>query len=230
MARGLKENLDNQRKDPDSYGLETIPDRSTDEGLATLRSRREALEGRRKAVEQRWQDIQRQMLESRRSDSIEFLVESFLRDPEISPPWQHSLREELGMLDQTRNGLRQALERIDFELLDCEARLDAAACRAVAALHRRNVRDTINKMLAVHQSIVKQDNLRLELNARGVHRTGQLLAFAHGDFWTGAADIHSWISGQLRDLVGFGFLKEEERAKLQHGEISELEINSGDFT
>jgi hypothetical protein len=162
------------------------------------------------------------------SSSTERIAQVLLKDPTADVGAINTCQTELSSLHQTLEAIRRATSQTETEILSRESELDAAACRAVHSLHRRNVRVTINAALALQRSIVEQDNLRLELNARGVHRTSQLVGFVHGDFLTGPEDIHSWLAGQLRDLAGTRFLTEAERLALQSGELAELDLRNGE--
>jgi hypothetical protein len=208
--------------------LDSLPDRSADEVLRSLLARQAALQKRQRECQKHIDTIQQALQESRATPSTERFAQALMKDPTALVGNNHTLLTELDSLGRTLNGLHRASQQGQEEIMNRECELDGAACRAVHPLHRRNLRATINASLALQRSIVEQENLRLDLNARGVHRTSWLLAFAHGDFWTGPEDIHSWLSGQLRDLAGSEILTEAERLALQSGEIAELDLRDGE--
>lgn len=205
--------------------LDMLPDRSQDDGLRTLRARQDALRSRLVDSERRMDSIQQSLAASSKALNLERLTAALIEDPNAHIGISDTLRSELNELSQVCDGLRRAIEHGDQETMHREAELDGEACRIVATLHRQNVRATINVMLALHRSIRQQQDLRAELNKRGVHRTSSLIPFAHENFETGADDIHSWLAGQLRELVGAQVLSEDERIALQRGEIIELDVD-----
>lgn len=207
--------------------LDALPDRSADEVLQALLSRQTLLRNRMRESQARVDKIQQDLMQERSAISTERIAEALLENPEAGVGELQSLQSELATLRKTIEGLRRAMEQGEQEILNREAELDAAACRTVQPLHRVNVRATINAMLNLHRSIVTQDELRLELNRRDVTRTGQLQPFSHENFLTGAEDIHSWISMQLRELVYWKILTEDERLALQQGHLVELDVTEG---
>lgn len=210
--------------------LDSLPNRTEDETLAALIKRKEALRSRLHHSEQRIATIQKNLLQAQNAISAEKLAEALLENPSAEMTELQPLRDELDALIQTVDALRLAIQQGEREILHHEAELDAAACRTVSELHRCNVRTTINAMLRLHQAIRAQDDLRVELTRRGIQRTGHLHPFVHNHFVEGPDDIHSWLSGQLRELVGWKFLTEHERLALQQGTLSELDLtDEGDI-
>lgn len=208
--------------------LDLLPDRSEDEALGALIKRQEALRSRLHQGEQRIATIQQKLLTAQSAISAERLAEALLENPSAEMEELQPLHNELNMLVQSADALRLAIQQGEREILHYEAELDAAACRTVSELHRHNVRATINAMLRLHQAIRKQDELRVELARRGVGRTGHLQPFGHSHFMEGPEDIYSWLSSQMRELVGWHFLTEHERLALQQGTLSELDLTDGD--
>lgn len=207
--------------------LDALPDRSADEKLQALLSRQTSLRNRLHDSQQRIDTIQQTLSTAQEARSTERIAQALLENPTAGVEELQTLADELNSLRQTLDGLHRAIQQGEQDILNREAELDAAACRTVGSLHRHNVRATINAMLRLHQSIVDQNDLRLELNRRGVQRTGHLQPFAHENFMTGASDIHSWLSGQLRELVSWKLLTEDERLALQQGTLAELNLTEG---
>ncbi|WHZ27615.1 MAG: hypothetical protein OJF51_002412 [Nitrospira sp.] len=204
--------------------FDSLPDRSADDILRALVTRQNTLRSRLHDSQQRIDTIQQDLLRAQSAISAERIAEALLENPSVEMGELQTLHDELRMLDKTVDGLRRAILQGDQDILNREAELDAAACRTVKVLHRHNVRATINAMLHLHQSIRTQEDLRLELNRRGVQRTGHLPPFVHVNFLNGVEDIHSWLSGQLRELVYWQFLTESERLALQQGTLTELDL------
>ncbi len=204
--------------------FDSLPDRSKDEILGALVKRQDALRTRLQDSQQRIDTIQQDLRQAQSAFSAERIAEALLDNPSAEMAELQTLPDELRMLDKTLDGLRRAIQQGEQDILHREAELDAAACRTVKVLHRHNVRATINAMIRLHQSILTQEDLRVELNRRGVQQTGHLQPFVHENFLTGATDIHSWLSGQLRELVYWQLLTEDERLALQQGTLTELDL------
>lgn len=206
--------------------IDNLADRSTDEGLQALCQRQTALVRRAAAHHRRKAELDEKLLQAQRVSNIDRFADELMGDPDASLREAQSFREELEEVIQSLSGIRLAIERGEREIQDYEAQLDADDCRAVAPMHRRNVRDTFNATLRLHRSIVQQENLRRFLELRGVQRTGHLRPFWPWDYQVGLTDSNSLLSSQLRELVEWKMVSEDERVSLLQGRSSELDLEA----
>lgn len=206
--------------------LENLTDRSADEGLQALRQRQATLHANIEVERQRLANLEEKLAEARRVSHLDRFADALLGDPDASLTQIQSLQGEHTLAVQRLSGLNRAVQLGAKEIEDYEAELDAIDCRTVAPLHRQNVRGVVNAMLHLHREIVQQLDLYRALQARGVQRTSHLRGFNHGDFEIGLVDPSSWLSFQLRELVEFKFISEDERVSLLQGRATELDIEA----
>jgi hypothetical protein len=212
-------------KDSVARLIDEIPDRSINARIAELEARRTALLERQRQEREREADLLEQ-LRTRQVSTVEFLADALMSNPGASPSDAEGLRAQLQSVQAVLEGISLAIRKVERESMQVEAECDGEACRAVAPLHHRNVRITINAVLHLHQATVAQQDLRVTLARRGVERTGHLQPLLHPDFQDGMQDSNSWLSNLLREGVRLGFLEESERIELLNGSRREIDVAS----
>ena len=144
--------------------------------------------------------------------------------------------------DPARDRLSSALEDVSSELTAVDiaiktltdmvgpietlkSELSAAACRAVAPIHRRNARAVVNGLLALYHAQAGQHQLHSQLWALGYERTSRLVSVHVTDFGL-LSDTGSWIAAMLRDHTDMGAIAEVERLAIVRGEVRAVDVDA----
>lgn len=204
--------------------LEAIENRRDHPALLELHSRLQALRDRRD-VETQARETIRERMNNVQGTSLDRLVAALVGDPAASNLDASNVREELARADRMLEGIRLAIRQTEQEILQAECELDATDCRKVAGLHRKNVRQTINAVLALHHAVAAQQGLIRQLSQRGVGRTSHLVSFFPIEFAEELTDSNSYLSTSLREAVQLGFMTEAERVGLLQGRITVLDVD-----
>ena len=129
--------------------------------------------------------------------------------------------QELAALDRASKTMTDSVGPIET----LKAELCAAACRAVAPLHRQHARGVVNGLLTLYAAQQQQGRLHDQLWEKGYDRTSHLVNIFVTDFGL-ISDSGSWISAMLRDFTESGVISEDERIRIIQGEMTQLEAHA----
>ncbi|MBX3325173.1 MAG: hypothetical protein U0223_07535 [Nitrospira sp.] len=198
------------------------PDPSMNARMSSLSDRISALREREHDARRQESDLIAQLRMSHATSSIHDLTRLLMKDATAQPAAAAGVQEKLQDCQVLLESIRRAIEATKQDMLQLQCERDAQVCREMLPTHTRNVRATINCILALHRSTVNQNALRLELNLKGVERTGHLIPLFPPQFLGGMDDSNSWLSFVMRGAVSDGFMSEQERGALMRGELKEL--------
>lgn len=204
---------------------DAIGDRGANPKLLDLRARLQALQDRHITETRTREAVLERVSRLSKNSSLVMLAEALRSNPTASGLDAKSAQEELSHVDRLLEGIQLAIQHTERDLLQAQSELDAADCKKVAVWHRRNVRESINRMLELQRSVAAQQDLIQQLSARGVERTGFLQLHYPVEFAEGLADSNSYLSAFFRESVQLGFMTEAERVGLLQGRITVLDVD-----
>lgn len=196
---------------------------STSEKISVLRDQIAALRARQSEASRQQEALFDVLRMARSTSPVHTLAALLMEDPAAQPIEAPGVQSQLHDVQLLLESITRAITAKEAEIVAVSAEADAAACREVLPTHRSNVRATINAVLALHRAITAQDELRMDLNRKGVERTSQLIPLYPSQFRDGMGDPNSWLSSFMRNAVADGFISEPERIAIMTGDAGALD-------
>jgi hypothetical protein len=202
--------------------LDDVPLRSENPHVRAIARKEADLRARDQWEEQREQEIYAALATN--PSQLDALADALVENPAINAAELAATRDELARIRSTRQAIAKALDTVRVDTMNLRAQLDSDACRLVTPIHRRNCRNTINALLALHRSIAVQQTLRDNLRDKGVTYTESLQPCFPAEWLAGTDDPYSRLHMFLFNAWEQGFINESEYTDLVRQRIAQLPI------